>query len=58
MLILDAQLPPSLAIWITSTFNLECYSASYLGLRDANDKTIFSYAREKAQRQTLGAVAD
>ena len=40
MLILDAHIPPGLALWIT-TFNLECYSAVYLNLRDSNDREIF-----------------
>ncbi|TDE08839.1 DUF5615 family PIN-like protein [Dyadobacter psychrotolerans] len=47
MLILDAHIPPGLALWITSTFNLECYSAVYLNLRDSNDRENFFAAREK-----------
>ncbi|WP_063826419.1 hypothetical protein [Dyadobacter beijingensis] len=35
MIILDAQLPPSLAVWITETFKLPCFSAQLLVLCDA-----------------------
>lgn len=47
MLILDAHLPPSLAVWITETFGIATYSASFLGLRDANDTEIFAEARRR-----------
>ena len=47
MIILDAQLPPSLAPWITSTFEIACYSAKYLHLSEAEDKEIFFDARKK-----------
>lgn len=42
---LDAQLPPQLAPWLTSTFGVEAYSVGYLGYRDASDETIFLAAR-------------
>lgn len=45
ILILDAHLPPSLASWVTDLFEISCFSASYLGLRDATDKEIFDNAR-------------
>jgi predicted nuclease of predicted toxin-antitoxin system len=43
---IDAHLPPALAPWITQEFGIEAYSATYLGLRDADDITIFQAARE------------
>jgi len=42
---LDAQLPPGLAPWLTQTFGLEAYSASYLGMRDADDPALWNAAR-------------
>lgn len=45
MIILDAQISPSLALWISSNFHLECYSASYLNLRYSEDNEIFMAAR-------------
>src|SRR5262249_51620985 len=42
----DAQLSPALAPWLTATFEIEAYSAGYLGLRDAKDHEIFAAARE------------
>jgi len=33
---LDAQLPPSLAAWLSSTFHVEAHSLRALGLRDAD----------------------
>jgi len=47
MIILDVHIPPSLALWITSNFQLECYSATYLNLREAEDNEIFSIARDR-----------
>lgn len=47
MIILDAHLPPALAPWINKTYDEACYSAAYLGLRDANDEEIFKVARQK-----------
>lgn len=43
---LDAQLPPQLAPWLTETFGVAAFSASYLGYRDAADEVIFQAARE------------
>lgn len=42
---IDAQLSPALATWITTTFGIEAFSVAFLGLRDANDETIFQAAR-------------
>lgn len=47
MIILDVHIPPALALWVTSNFQLECFSATYLNLREAEDNEIFSIAREK-----------
>ncbi|MBP7282112.1 MAG: DUF5615 family PIN-like protein [Leptospiraceae bacterium] len=44
---IDAQLSPSLAIWINSTFGIESYSLKFLGLRDADDIEIFEKARQE-----------
>ena len=42
---LDAQLPPSVAEWITATFGIEAHAVRDLGLRDAKDPPIFEAAR-------------
>ncbi len=42
---LDAQLPPSVAVWITATFGVEARAVRDLGLRDAQDAPIFEAAR-------------
>ncbi|TLU97851.1 DUF5615 family PIN-like protein [Dyadobacter luticola] len=47
MIILDAQLPPALAPWIFSNFQIICYSAAFLNLSNAEDREIFFHAREK-----------
>ena len=44
---IDAQLSPSLAQWIESTFGIESYSLKFLGLRDATDFDIFQKAKQK-----------
>jgi len=41
----DAQLPPTLANWISSTFGLEASALRDLSLRDAQDIEIFEAAR-------------
>ena len=43
---LDAQLPPSLAIWLAETFAVEATALRDIGLRDASDQEIFSLARQ------------
>jgi predicted nuclease of predicted toxin-antitoxin system len=45
MIIIDAQLSPSLAVWITDRFGLECYSTKYLNLETSSDLIIFEYAK-------------
>lgn len=42
---LNAQLPPSLAIWLTETFGVSAVTLADLGLRDASDIEIFNAAR-------------
>ena len=42
---IDAQLPPTLALWLTETFDLEANALRELGLRDAKDVDIFEAAR-------------
>ena len=43
--ILDAQLPPSLGLWITDNFKIICYSLKHLNLREATDEEIFAECR-------------
>jgi len=42
---IDAQLPPTLANWLTDTFDLEAAALRDLELRDAQDIEIFEAAR-------------
>jgi predicted nuclease of predicted toxin-antitoxin system len=42
---IDAQLPPTLAEWLTENFEVEAYSIKSLGLRDSRDIDIFQTAR-------------
>ena len=42
---IDAQLPPTLASWITDTFSIEAFSLRDIGLRDAKDIEIFEAAK-------------
>jgi predicted nuclease of predicted toxin-antitoxin system len=44
---IDAQLPPSFAPWLTETFNVQAQSLKFLGLRNAEDETIFEAARQQ-----------
>ena len=41
----DAQLPPSLAAWLATTFGVEAHAVRDLGLRDEQDSPIFRAAR-------------
>jgi predicted nuclease of predicted toxin-antitoxin system len=43
---IDAQLSPALAPWLAANFEVEAYSARYLGLVKAKDREIFMAARE------------
>lgn len=42
---IDAQLPPTLANWLSATFGLEASALRDLSLRDAQDIEIFEAAR-------------
>ena len=44
---IDAQLPPTLASWITEKFEVEAIALKALGLRDAQDTEIFAAAKLK-----------
>ena len=43
----DAQLPPTLANWLTLTFGVEAFALRDLELRDAQDIVIFEAARSE-----------
>ncbi len=43
---LDAQLPPSLARWMTATFGVSASAVRDHGLRDSDDSVIFEAARQ------------
>ena len=43
---LDAQLSPSLAVWLSRRFKLEVAAIRDLGLRNAEDREIFDAARK------------
>lgn len=42
---LDAQLPPMLAQWLSTTYGIEAVSLRDLGMRDASDLEIFQAAQ-------------
>ena len=42
---LDAQLPPSLAVWFSEQFGVTAYSMKHLGLDQATDFDIFQRAK-------------
>ena len=43
---IDAQLSPALAPWIKNNFDIEAFSARWLGLQYATDEEIFDAARK------------
>ena len=43
---LDAQMPPSLAEWLREALAIDAAGVRDIGLRDADDKTIFAAARQ------------
>jgi hypothetical protein len=47
MIILDAHLPPALAVWISETFDIPCFSAQFLDLRHAEDEEIFTFSKTR-----------
>ena len=46
-IIIDAQLSPHLAKWISEVFKIESYSVAFLGMLNAIDTVIFDYARKE-----------
>ena len=46
--IVDAQLPMGLARYLTGQFNVQASHVRELGLGNADDQTIFNYARQTA----------
>lgn len=42
----DAQLPPSLASWLSACHGVEAHSLRDLGMRDDDDRKIFDAARQ------------
>ncbi len=55
---LDAQLPPALAPWVSSNCGVECVAVRDLGLRDADDQTIFDAARAASDVVILSKDSD
>jgi predicted nuclease of predicted toxin-antitoxin system len=47
MFLLDAQLSPHLAKWLTDEFNVEAFSLAYLQMQYLDDFSIYTYAKEK-----------
>jgi predicted nuclease of predicted toxin-antitoxin system len=47
MFLLDAQLSPHLAKWLTDEFNVEVFSLAYLQMQYLDDFSIYTYAKEK-----------
>lgn len=45
-LLLDAHIPPALAVWITQEFDIKCYSFEYLQWNSIKDIQAFFKARE------------
>jgi predicted nuclease of predicted toxin-antitoxin system len=44
-ILLDAHLPPSMAVWIKEKYNLECYSFDFLDWKSLSDKEVFFKAK-------------
>jgi predicted nuclease of predicted toxin-antitoxin system len=42
---IDAQLPPAIATWVSSTFGVTALALRDIGLRDAEDPEIFEAAK-------------
>lgn len=45
MLLIDAHLPPSLAVWIKETFSIGAFSFDYMGWRTTEDEEVFLNAK-------------
>lgn len=46
MIWLDAQISPQIAQWISQHFKIQCIALRDIGLRDADDTTIFLEAKK------------
>lgn len=55
---LDAQLPPSLAAWVSATFSVDACALRDLGLRDAEDRDIFQAARAQGDTVIVSEDSD
>jgi predicted nuclease of predicted toxin-antitoxin system len=55
---LDAQLPPTLAAWLASTFEIRCLAVRDLGLRDSDDRAIFQAARDQGDVVIMSKDSD
>ncbi len=55
---LDAQLPPALATWLASAFEIECMAVRDLGLRDSDDRAIFQAARDQGDVVVMSKDSD
>lgn len=55
---LDAQLPPALAPCLVANFGVDCRAVRDLGLRDADDQTIFQAARDAGDVIILSKDSD
>ncbi len=55
---LDAQLSPALAPWVGAVFGVTCVAVRDLGLRDADDRTIFEAARAASDVVILSKDSD
>jgi predicted nuclease of predicted toxin-antitoxin system len=54
----DAQLPPSLAPWLTEMFGASAQSMRLLGLRDAEDLQIFEAAKQAGDTVIISKDSD
>ena len=55
---IDAQLPPSLSIWLGEAFAVQAVALRDLGLRDAVDDEIFATARAAAHVVLISKDSD
>ena len=53
----DAQLPPSLAPWLTERFGVQAQSMRFLGLQAAEDADIFERARAQVTSSSSARTA-
>lgn len=51
-------MPPALAPWLNAAFGIACQSVRDLGLRDADDQTIFQSARDAGDVVILSKDSD